>query len=364
MELEHLLSAAARLIAVRSTAADPDALRRALDVVVDLVGPGFVVERFSSGGKPSALIYRDRPRPRFRVILNAHLDVVAGDAVQFSARTEGARLYGRGAHDMKVAALVLAQVFRDLAGELTYPIALQLVTDEEVGGRDGTGHQVALGVTGEFVIIGEQSGLRVVTESKGFVQARLHAVGRAAHAAYPWLGDNALLRLTRSIDRLLVRYPVATSETWSTTVNVARIETGNQTVNLVPADAEAWLDIRYPAGDTDFHGGTPDGIAGYLLEFCEPGVAVHIEQTAPPHRADPDCREVRLLRSAAGRVGFSGDLLRKHGAADGRFYSERGINAVIFGPGGTGQHSTDEYVDIETIVPYYRALADFLRHLS
>jgi succinyl-diaminopimelate desuccinylase len=364
VELEHLLSAAVRLIAVRSTAADPDALRRALDMVVDLVGPGFVVERFSSGGKPSALIYRDRPRPRFRVILNAHLDVVAGDAQQFSARPDGTRLYGRGTHDMKVAALVLAQVFRDLANDLAHPIALQLVTDEEVGGRDGTGHQVALGVTGDFVVIGEQSGLRVVTESKGFVQARLRAVGSAAHAAYPWLGDNALLRLTRSLDRLLVHYPVATSETWSTTVNVARIETSNQTVNLVPADAEAWLDIRYPADDTDFHGATADGIADYLRGFCEPGVGVHIEQTAPPHRADPDCPEVRLLRSAAARVGFSGDLLRKHGAADGRFYSERGINAVIFGPGGGGQHSTEEYVDIETIVPYYRALADTLRHLA
>jgi succinyl-diaminopimelate desuccinylase len=359
--LERLLAAAVDLIAVPSTADNPDGLRQALDMVIDFVGPGFVVERFASGGKPSALMYRDRPRPAFRVILNAHLDVVAGQPEQFSARRDGTRLYGRGAHDMKVAALVLARVFGDLAHDLDYPIALQLVTDEEVGGRDGTGHQVALGVTGGFVIIGEQSGLRLVTESKGLLQVRLRAVGKAAHAAYPWLGDNALLRLTRSLNHLLDRYPVTGTETWSATVNVARIETSNRTFNLVPADAEAWLDIRYPADDTDFHRHSIDEIADHLRGFCEPGVTVHIDRTAPPHRADPDRREVRQLQRAARRAGYSGDLLRKHGAADGRFYSERGIDAVIFGPGGDGQHSADEYVDIGSIEPYYRALTEFLR---
>ena len=61
----------------------------------------------------------------------------------------------------------MADVFRSTAGSLGYPVALQLVTDEEVGGFDGTAHQIANGVRGEFVILGEHSGLRVVTESKG-----------------------------------------------------------------------------------------------------------------------------------------------------------------------------------------------------
>jgi len=48
-----------------------------------------------------------------------------------------------------------------------------MVTDEEVGGRDGTLHQLEQGVTGDFVVIGEQSGLRLVTESKGIFNAVL-----------------------------------------------------------------------------------------------------------------------------------------------------------------------------------------------
>src|SRR4051794_1457069 len=141
---------AAELIAVPSTADRPEELRRALELVLDVVGPGFAVQRFSSRGKPSALVHRPGPRPAFRVLLNAHLDVVPADS--YAARRDGDRLYGRGAQDMKVAALILADVFRTLAPTLPYQLGLQLVTDEEVGGYDGTAHQVAAGVTAEFVL--------------------------------------------------------------------------------------------------------------------------------------------------------------------------------------------------------------------
>src|SRR3954468_14857901 len=198
----------AELIAVRSTADRPAELRRALDLVIDAAGPGFVVRRFESNGKPSALLPPPGAGGDLRVILNAHLDVVPAPDDQFVPRRDGDRLYGRGAHDMKAAALVLTAVFGEVAAGLPYPIGLQLVTDEEVGGADGTAHQLAQGVRAAFVVIGEQSALRVVTESKGICQARLTTTGRAAHAAYPWLGSNALSGLTAALDRLLARYPV------------------------------------------------------------------------------------------------------------------------------------------------------------
>jgi succinyl-diaminopimelate desuccinylase len=345
----ELLDHAAGLIAIPSTVDRPDDLARALDLVLDTVGPGFEVERFESRGKPSALVSTTGRRD-FRVILNGHLDVVPGTPDQFVPRLEGDRLYGRGAQDMKVATLVLAKVFRELAPVLPYPLGLQLVCDEEVGGLDGTAHQVEQGVTAGFVLIGEQSGLRVVTESKGLLQVRLTATGRAAHAAYPWLGDNALTRVIRAVEAILARYPVPSAEEWVTTVNLARITTGNGAVNQVPADATAWLDVRFPHED----GRTGEEIAADLRQD---GIEVLIDSVAPPHHADPSCAEVRLLRGST-------ELLRKHGAADGRFYSARGVNAVIFGPGGDGQHGPAEYLDVTTIEPYEEALRGFLRGLS
>jgi len=360
VDAELFLAAACELLAVPSTADRPDDLRRALDLVLDFVGPGFTVERFESGGKPSALLYRGAQRPHFRIILNAHLDVVPAPAEQFRPHRAGARLYARGAADMKVSALVQAQVFSELAGIVPYPLGLQLVTDEEVGGRHGTLHQLEQGVSGEFVIIGEQSGLRIVTDSKGMVTANLRAVGRAGHSAYPWLGDNALVTLGRSLARILAAYPVATEEAWRTTVNIARIETPNQTRNQIPALAEAWLDIRFPPEDANLNGKTVQEVTAYLASFCEPGVTPVVDHADPPHHADRDRPEIRRLQQAAANQGYRAGFLRKHGAADGRFYYQRGVDAVIFGVGGDGLHSADEYADTTTITPYYQALKEFL----
>jgi succinyl-diaminopimelate desuccinylase len=361
VDTESFLTAASELLAVPSTADRPAGLHRALGLVLDFVGPGFTVERFESGGKPSALVYSGARRQDFRIILNAHLDVVPASPGQFRPRREGGRLYARGAQDMKVSALAEAQVFRELAGGLPYPAALQLVTDEEVGGRDGTRYQLEQGVTAGFVVIGEQSGLRIVTDSKGMVTADLRAAGRGAHGAYPWLGDNALLKLQRSVANVLAAYPVATEEAWRTTVNVARIETPNRARNQIPDLAEAWLDIRYPPEDTDLNGRTAAEITEYLAGFCEPGVTPVVRQADPPHHADAGRPEVRALQQAVRDQGYRPDFLRKHGAADGRFYYQRGIDAIIFGIGGGGQHGPDEYADIATIEPYCRALTAFLR---
>jgi succinyl-diaminopimelate desuccinylase len=361
METESFLAAASELLAIQSTADRPTDLNKALDFALDFAGPGFTVERFESGGKPSALLYVGTDRPqRFRIILNAHLDVVPASPAQFRPRREGDRLYARGAQDMKVSALVQAQVFRELARAAHYPLALQLVTDEEVGGRDGTLHQINQGVSGEFVVIGEHSGLRIVTDSKGMFTATLRAVGRGGHSAYPWLGDNALVKLHRTLERLLAAYPVPTEEAWRTTVNVARIETPNQARNQIPAEAEAWLDIRFPPEDGDLNGKTAEEIAEYLATFCEPGVTPAVDLADPPHHANRDRPEIGRLREAANAQGYRADFLRKHGAADGRFYYQRGVDAVIFGIGGDGQHGPDEYADTTTIAAYYRALTDFL----
>lgn len=360
MDADSFLDAARELLCVHSTADRPAELARALDFVIDFVGPGFTVERFEEKGKPSALIYHGPERPHFPVLFNGHVDVVPGAADMFKPRLEGDRLYARGAHDMKVSALVLARVFRELAPALPYPLGLQVVTDEEVGGRDGTRYQLDQGITADFVVIGEQSGLEIVTDSKGIAAVNLHASGRAAHGAYPWLGDNALVKLHKTIASILEAHPPAMQEEWRTLVGLARIETPNTARNQIPDEATAWLDVRFPPEDASLTGRTADEVAEYFGRFCEPGVSVEVERADPPHHADQGSSQVSRLRAAAQRQGFPAGFLRKHGSADGRFFFQRGMDAVIYGIGGVGLHSDDEYADVTTIEPYYRSLRDFL----
>jgi succinyl-diaminopimelate desuccinylase len=354
------LEAAVGLLSVESVSGRPDELARAVDLVLDFTGPGFTVERFESAGTPSALVYRGAARPAFAVILNAHLDVVPAPAAQFRPYREGDRLYARGAMDMKVAALAQALAFRELAGRVPYPLGLMLVTDEESADPRGTLQQLRKGVTAPFAIIGEGSGLGIATECKGIVRVRLTAEGGSAHSAYPWLGDNALLKLNRTIDAVLAAYPVPDQEVWRATVSVARVDTSNRAWNQVPADAEAWLDIRFPAGDPGFDGKTPQQVSAYLAGFCEPGVTPVTGRIDPPYRADERHPDVAALRAAVRGQGYPGEILRRHGSGDVCFFAEHGIVAVEFGIGGDGLHGPGEYADITTIAPYYQALTEFL----
>jgi succinyl-diaminopimelate desuccinylase len=132
----------------------------------------------------------------------------------------------------------------------------------------------------------------------------------------------------------------------------------------VPARADAWLDIRFPAEDTDLSGRSVDELREFLQEFCEPGVIATVEMVNAPHHADHDRAEIRLLRQAAQDQGYPAEFLYKHGSGDGAHLSAYGIAAVAFGVGGAGQHGPEEYADMTTIVPYYRALTNFLRGLA
>jgi succinyl-diaminopimelate desuccinylase len=146
-------------------------------------------------------------------------------------------------------------------------------------------------------------------------------------------------------------------------VNLASVETPNRAVNQIPARAEAWLDLRFPAEDADLSGRTAPEIAEYLRRFCEPGVTVDVDRVEPPQQADHELSEIKELRRAARGQGYPGEFLYKHGGSDASYYSGRGIAAVAFGIGGSGQHGPDEYAEITTIVPYYRALKEFLEGL-
>ena len=85
-----------------------------------------------------------------------------------------------------------------------------------------------------------------------------------------------------------------------------------------------------------------------------------VNHADPPHHADRHRPEIHSLQQAVRNQGYRPDFLRKHGAADGRFYYQQGTDAVIFGVGGDGLHGPDEYADVATIAPYYRALREFL----
>jgi succinyl-diaminopimelate desuccinylase len=127
------------------------------------------------------------------------------------ATEQDGKLYGRGAYDMKAAATVLANVFCEFVDTTPYPLALQIVSDEEDNGHNGTDYQIAHGVRGTFVICGDcgrtSSTYTIANEAKGNVILSVMFKGKAAHGAYPWHGDNAALKAADFVRKLHTTQP-------------------------------------------------------------------------------------------------------------------------------------------------------------
>ena len=299
------------------------------------------------------------------LILSAHVDVVPGDAAQFSPRRDNGCLYGRGAYDMKgalaamLAALVdLAEAPARLAG---MRVKLLIAPDEEsdVGTMNtkATARLADAGNLGEFAICGEPTDLQIGVQAKGALVVRFEVRGRAAHGSTPWLGENAVLKAI-DLYRRIGDLPFASerSELFDgPSVSLGRIA-GGKAVNAVPDTCRIDVDIRHlPAQD-------PADVMRQLRTLHpEPELLYQV----PAAQLNPYHDQVKLLRHVVRKHREGRALgVGRHGASDAVLFLERGIPCVEFGPAGAGHHGPDEHVEIASLATYRRILVEFARAMA
>ena len=356
---EKFLTLTSSLLSLPSTKDNPKALKEVLKVAAREL-ESYTIEWFEKDGTPSLLAYNSPTRPkRFKVILNAHLDVVPGNPSQFKPKIKDGKLYGRGAYDMKGAAAVEILVFKELAKKLPYPLGLQLVTDEEIGGFKGTKYQIEKGVRADFVIAGEPTDLAVNNKAKGIIWAKIYAFGKSSHGAYPWEGDNAILKLQKILNELFKLYPLPQKEAWRTTINLSRIEVENKTFNKVPDKAIAYLDIRYIPEDKK-------KIKKDLERICKKyGAKLELLLNEPAQFTDQDNPYMKILKKAIEKeTGKKAKIIVKHGGSDIRHFNAVGCEGVTFGPTGAGLHTDEEWVEVKSLEVYGGILKRFLNSIS
>ena len=352
--IKKILTLSKRLISIPSTKENPKELDRVLNLVKKEL-KDVTIEEFEKDGAKSILAYNSKARSkRFKIILNAHLDVVPGKINQFSAIEKNGELFGRGSYDMKAAAAVMILVFKEIFKKIKYPLALQLVTDEEIGGFNGTKFQIEQEVLADFVIAGENTDLTIINRAKGIVQAKITATGKSAHGAYPWLGDNAVLKINSIINSILKKYPVPKKEVWKTTVNISSIKSTNNTVNKVPDNSSVFLDIRYIPEDNN-------KIVPFLKRLEKPGVKMEILLNEPCAYTEENNPYINKLSCSVKNVlGAKAEILSHHGGSDIRHFNLVGCRGIEFGPIGRGHHTDSEWVEIKSLENYYNILKDFL----
>lgn len=345
---------AQKLISIKSTAENKRALDQALLFALSNL-KGYQVERFHNKGVESVLIYNTQKKPKkFKILLNGHLDVVPGKEYQYEPKIKGDRLYGVGSMDMKASVACLIMVFDELANKVKYPLGLQLVTDEEIGGFNGTKYQIDKGIKADFVIAGESTSLNIVNKAKGIIWAKISSKGKTAHGAYPWKGVNAIWQMNKFLNLLEKSYPIPSKEIWKTTVNLSRIETTNQALNKIPDDCTVWLDIRYIPEDSD-------NIIDSLKKMMPAQFKLEIITKEPPLFVKDDNHYLKILKKQGELVTNKKVVLYgAQGTSDARHFTKVNIDGIEFGPTGGNIGADNEWVSIKSLEQYCQILKNFL----
>lgn len=352
--IDKIISLSEEFISIKSIPENPAELKRVLNRALDELD-SFTIEKFEREGSHSALIFTGKSRPeKFKVILNGHLDVVPGKDFQYTPKVDGDKLYGVGALDMKSNLACMIYAFKEVASQVNYPLGLQIVTDEELGGFNGTQYQVEQGVRSDFVIAGETTNFDIVHEAKGILWLRISCTGKTAHGAYPWNGDNAVTKMSRFLTLLEREFPNPDHNQWKTTINVSNIKSSNTSFNKIPDDCEVWLDIRYIPEDEDV-------IVEMLKKLLPKDFSMNIDVKEPSTFVDPHNPYIQKLIGITREVADNeSTTYGANGSSDVRHYARVGGHGIEFGPIGGGIGSDHEWTSIAGLESYYMVLKKFL----
>ena len=201
-----------------------------------LGGIGFHVElQDAEADRPNLYARRGEPE----VVLSTHTDTVP-PYIEF--REDDDFIYGRGACDAKglIAAMVKAGEALIEAGVSDF--GLLFVIGEEAG-SPGAHAANAIPNRSRYLINGEPTESRLALGSKGALRAMFTSSGRAAHSAYPQMGESAVDKLLDVLTDLR-RVELPRDETLgATTMNIGMIR-GGVAANVIPPAAEAELMFR------------------------------------------------------------------------------------------------------------------------
>jgi len=186
---------------------------------------------------------------------------------------------------------------------------------------------------------------------RGSLTGRLTAHGVQGHTAYPHLADNAAHRLvailhaltTTELDRGSEHFPPST-------LQVATIDVGNPASNVIPASAQAVLNIRFNdrwTGETlkRWLAERLDALGGH----CTLDVTVSGESFLVP----PGAIGERLAEAVRRVTGNSPEFSTTGGTSDARFIRTC-CPVAEFGLVGQRAHQVDERVGLAALTEIYQ----------
>ncbi len=336
--------------------------------------PRYIVIGRLGGGKPT-------------IQFNGHYDVVppgAGWSMDpFKPVIRKGRVYGRGSVDMKggiVASLLAIKAFTESFKEFEGTIEVALVPDEEIGGESGTGYLVRSGLSKpDYVVIAEPSGSdRVWFGHRGAFWFYVEVYGKQAHGSTPWLGVNAFEGMVRVAEKFMREYGIKIGSKESKysyddprgakpTITIGGEVRGGAKINIVPGYYAFSVDRRLIVEESieEVEKEVMEFIEKIRGEFPKLKINVKVVNKLQPALTDPESELVKILTESINEVlSVKPKLTVCLGGLDMKFYSEKGVQAVTYGPGPlTLAHQANEYLDIEEFTKVSKVYAHILKKM-
>jgi acetylornithine deacetylase len=319
-----------------------------LDVHVQDVAPG----------RPNVIgVFEGRERGR-SLMFCGHVDTVGVDgmAAPFDPVEREGRLYGRGAQDMKGGVAAMVDAVRVLIdrGQSRGRIVIAAVIDEEYAsiGADA----LVTAWTADAAVVTEPTDLDIGVGHKGFAWFEIETRGRAAHGSRPKEGLDAILHMGRVLSRLegldrelQARPPHAVMGTAS--LHASLIDGGRE-LSSYPDRCRLQMERRTVEGETD------ESIAAEVQRILDREAAgdpsfradSRLMFSRPPYALARGHELSAAMQRAARETRCRADLVGMSFWTDAAVLGGAGIPSVLFGPGGAGLHSTEEYVLIEDVM--------------
>ena len=316
--------------------------------------------------------WQGRPGAGPRVLLVGHMDTVfeVGTVAARPFRIEDGIAHGPGVTDMKGGLLtglyaIGALRERIAGGGSPADLPFERITyianpDEEIGSPSSTPHIREIAAESDCCLMLEcaRANGDFVSQRKGIVDMRLRIHGRAAHAGVePEKGRSSIsagAQLVTAIHALNGRWP-------GVTTNVGVFQAGTRP-NIVPDLAELQVDVRAVTGDS-----LDAAVAAVNALAANPGVpdvTVEVEQMAawrPMEKLERSGHLVDLVVDLAHGIGFQTIDSATGGAGDANTTSGMGVPSIDgLGPIGGRDHSRDEYLEVDSIVPRTTLVAALL----
>ncbi|MHB8669930.1 MAG: succinyl-diaminopimelate desuccinylase [Acidimicrobiales bacterium] len=343
-----LLELTAELVDISSVSHHEQAIADRVAELLDGI-PGLDLTRI--GDNLIARTNLGRPR---RVVLAGHTDTVV-PVGNDRARVDGDECHGVGSADMKSGLAVMCALARarlDPVHDLTW---IFYVAEEVAARFNGLGllfEQVPELVAGDVAVLLEPTGAVVEAGCQGTLRVAAEWAGLRAHTARPWMGRNAIHRLSDILSRLdsySGRRVVIDGCEYREAVQAVAVE-GGVAGNVVPDRVVLTLNHRFAPDRTDDEAiSHVRGVVGDCDRFevldCSPG--------APPGLRDSFLADLvkRSGKPARAKLGWT-DVAR---------FAARGIPSANFGPGDPElAHTPEERVGRKEIETVHRVLGALL----